>query len=109
MASPRRKKSRLIPLAEGLKGVIEKSRTFADLDLLQVWRLWPQVVGADVAEHARPAAFRNGRLVVFVDSTVWSQELQFFKGQIIEQINDNLGQPVLREIRFQVGRVSPDD
>ena len=108
MAPPRKKKTQMIPLAQALEGVIERSRTFKDLDLFQVWDFWTQAVGEEVARHAQPAAFRGGRLLVYVDSTVWAQELQFFKGEIIGRLNAKLGQSAVSEIRFQVGRVNGD-
>ena len=105
MASSRKKKSHLVPLAQALEGVIERGRTFKDLDLLRVWDFWTQAVGEEVARHAQPAAFRGGRLLVYVDSTVWAQELQFFKDEIIGRLNAKLGQSAVSEMRFQVGRV----
>mgnify|MGYP000299118471 CR=1 FL=1 len=36
---------------------------------------WPQLVGAAVAQHTRPARFEGKTLIVFVDSAVWLHEL----------------------------------
>jgi predicted nucleic acid-binding Zn ribbon protein len=36
---------------------------------------WPGIVGADVAKHTRLGGFQNKNLTIFVDGSVWLNEL----------------------------------
>ena len=43
---------------------------------------WPDVVGATVAEHARPRSLRDGVLTVAVDAPPWATQLRYLEGDI---------------------------
>ncbi len=47
-----------------------------DLRVQGVFGRWPELVGAEVAEHCTPESFADGRLVVRTDSTAWATQLQ---------------------------------
>lgn len=74
----------------------------------EIWRLWPEVVGATVASRARPLRIIKGTLTVAVSSGPWMQELRFLSAMMREKLNDRLGGEVVREIIFKAGRVEPD-
>ena len=63
-----------------------------------VWCEWDAVVGATLARHARPERFRDGVLVVAVDSAEWMQELQFLKYELRDRLNARLGRTAVRDI-----------
>ena len=65
--------------------------------------VWPDVVDVEVAQRARPGAFRDGILFVKVTSSAWVQELEFMKDDIAERINEVMGEDLVDEIRFEVG------
>ncbi len=69
----------------------------------RVGECWLQAVGADVARHARPAGIRSGVLVVNVDSSVWSQQLQLSRDEILAALKREMGAEAPRELRFRVG------
>ena len=58
------------------------------LAVLELSRLWPQVVGPVVAplaaERCRPVAFRQGLLTVAADSPAWAQELDLRQVEILD-------------------------
>ena len=71
-----------------------------------IWRVWDRAVGEQIASKARPAAFREGVLTVVVSSAPWMQQLGFLKRQMIEAVNRDLGEELVRDIYLKAGSVS---
>jgi predicted nucleic acid-binding Zn ribbon protein len=65
--------------------------------------VWDQLVGKAIADVTQPLQVRNQSLQVRVSHPVWMQQLQFHKKLIIQKVNEFLGGPFLRELRFVVG------
>ena len=57
----------------------------------EIWRIWPDVVGAALATRARPVRIINGTLTVAVSSAPWMQELRFMTAMMKEKLNTRLG------------------
>jgi len=72
---------------------------------IDIWRLWPEVVGPVVATRSQPLRIINGTLYVAVSSGPWMQELSFHKAMMKDKLNDRLGGEVVREIILKSGRV----
>jgi predicted nucleic acid-binding Zn ribbon protein len=68
---------------------------------------WPDIVGRRVAEHARAVRVDGGRLLVEVDSPVWSQELTLMKRNILREINDRIGRKAIDNVHFVLGGARP--
>jgi predicted nucleic acid-binding Zn ribbon protein len=64
---------------------------------------WPDVVGRRVAEHARAVRVDGGKLLVEVDSSVWTQELTMMKLEILRQINERIGRDAIDNVHFVLG------
>lgn len=62
--------------------------------------LWQEVVGRTVSKAAKAEKVDRGILIVKTDSSVWRQELQMQKEQLIEKINKKIGSEAIKEIRF---------
>jgi predicted nucleic acid-binding Zn ribbon protein len=86
-----------------LAGLLQRYRPEAEHGMLEVWRVWDRLVGEDVARNARPAAFKGSLLLVHVTSSAWLHHLQFFKKEMVKRLNDDLGQPLVSDIKFKVG------
>lgn len=71
----------------------------------EIWRIWPDVVGAALATRACPVRIINGTLTVAVSSAPWMQELRFMTAMMKEKLNSCLGAEVVREIVLKAGRV----
>lgn len=62
---------------------------------------WEEVVGETLSQHTKPAYVKDGILYVYVDSSVWVQELSLFKNNLIEKLNDSVALPnVIKDIVF---------
>ena len=65
--------------------------------------LWAETVGEGIADATRAEKFRDGILFVVTKSSVWTHELTFYKEKAIGLLNERLGRPLVRDIRFRVG------
>jgi len=62
-----------------------------DLRVHGVFGRWPELVGAEVAQHCRPESFAEGRLVVRADSTAWATQLRLLAATVLKRLNEELG------------------
>lgn len=77
-----------------------------DRQALAIWKIWPEIVGAQLARHSQPSTFRNHVLTVMVSAAPWMQELQLLKQRIRSQINERLGSTVISDICFLAGTLA---
>ena len=97
------------PLGDILKGAIEK---WLDQDagpggaVARIWSVWETAVGTEIAENAQPALLKGDTLVVHVVSSTWTQQLRFLKQDMIHNINQAAGKPLISNITFKIGTLS---
>jgi predicted nucleic acid-binding Zn ribbon protein len=96
---------RFEPLGEVIDRVLPQCRPNHDPALLGVWKIWDQAVGAQVATHARPAAFKGSILLVHVASSTWLHHLRFLENDIRGQLNLALGGDHVHAIKWKVGPI----
>jgi predicted nucleic acid-binding Zn ribbon protein len=71
--------------------------------LARVQRVWERAAGEMVARSCRPTAERDGVLTVTCSEAVWAQELDLMGSEVIERLNEALGQPLVERLRCRVG------
>jgi hypothetical protein len=79
----------------------------APMKTYSIWGAWQKIVGAPVALQTQPRAIRNHILFIDVSHSTWMQQLQFLKPTLLEKINAFLGEPLIEDIRFKVGKIPP--
>lgn len=52
---------------------------------------WGSLVGAEIAAHATPESFADGRLSVRTDSTAWATQLRLLAPTLLARLNAELG------------------
>ena len=66
---------------------------------------WEDVVGADIALHARAAGLRSGVLEVEVESSAWLHDLEtFYKDGILAALKERVTSTRILNIRFRIAR-----
>jgi|YNPMSStandDraft_1061717.scaffolds.fasta_scaffold52810_2 predicted nucleic acid-binding Zn ribbon protein len=86
-----------------LKNIIKK-RKWADKFSIEYLKLnWSKCVGENISNHTKPLFIKNKRLYISVDSPIWSTQLNFLKNEIIEKLNNFLGENIVEEIFFVLG------
>lgn len=93
------------PLSDLLQEGLVQLGLGARLREIEIWRLWPEVVGQAIASRSQPLRIINGILTVSVSSGPWMQELSFLKQIMKEKLNQRLGGEIVREINLKSGRV----
>lgn len=68
----------------------------------EICGLWSRI-GDDINANSEPVLLKNNVLTVKVTSSPWIQQLQFMKSEINDYLNDSLGRPVIRDIKFRLG------
>jgi predicted nucleic acid-binding Zn ribbon protein len=90
----------LTTLGDALRAALARLSVGAELASFPVWAEWSTVVGATIAQHARPTRLRRGVLLVEVDGPEWMQELRFLKRDLVEKLNGHLGRVAIRDVFF---------
>lgn len=70
---------------------------------LRVSEVWEEAVGSNTAAHARPLGLRGSTLEVSVETSVWCQQLQMHRSEILAALRAHMGEDAPAELRFLVG------
>ena len=63
---------------------------------------WAEIVGPQLATHARPLSLRSGVLVVGVDEPGWAAQLRYLETDLLERLGDALGAGVVSRVEVRV-------
>ena len=63
--------------------------------------LWPQVIGEHLGGETRAFKLTGGTLWVTASSPALAHQLHLERGMLIERINERIGAPAVRDIRFR--------
>jgi predicted nucleic acid-binding Zn ribbon protein len=63
---------------------------------------WSEVLG-DLARETRALKLAGGTLWVTASSTALAHQLHLERGRLLQRLNERIGAPVVREIRFRQG------
>jgi predicted nucleic acid-binding Zn ribbon protein len=64
---------------------------------------WSEVMGIEVADHARLVSLRDGALSVAVDDPIWASQLRYLEPAIVARATALLGPGVVTRVRVRVG------
>ena len=62
---------------------------------------WEQIVGAELAAHARPEGFEDGVLTVVADSSAWAAQLRLLAATLVQRLNAELGHGTVRRVKVR--------
>jgi len=96
---------------QSIRSILEKTIKTLEIDVpLKTYSIvgaWNEIVGESVAGHSQPRSIRNQILFIDVAHSTWMQQLQFLKPTLLDQVNAFLGEPLIQDIRFKLGKVPP--
>ncbi len=78
----------------------------ASAQAFRVGESWDEAVGAEVASHAQPLGMRGQVLEIQVDTSVWCQQLQMRRSELLTTLRESLGEDAPEDLRFRVGYTS---
>lgn len=66
---------------------------------------WSQIVGISFAGHTRLGNLKRGVLEVYVTNSMICQQLSFKKQTILNQLEEQLPNNKIRDLRFRIGSI----
>ncbi len=63
-------------------------------------QVWEEIVGKQLASRAQPTVLTAGVLHILVEDHRWRDQLDAARNFLIARINQRLGAPLVRELRF---------
>ena len=103
----KRPNSELTSIKEIVSKSLEDGYLGLAKEMVRVFEVWDEAVGPYNAARARPESIKGGCLTVLVESPVWIDRFGYLKAQFQEQVNQALGAPLVEEIVFRVGTITP--
>jgi predicted nucleic acid-binding Zn ribbon protein len=70
--------------------------------LASLFSRWEQLVGREIAAHARPRSLRAGVLSISVDQPAWATQLRFLAGDLLARLQAETDAAEITEIRIGV-------
>ena len=86
-----------------LQDVFSRLESEKDLSQEAIESSWKGLAGAGGHGHSKPMSLRKGVLTVFVDSSVWMQELSLRKRALVKGLKRRFGKDRISEIHFKMG------
>jgi predicted nucleic acid-binding Zn ribbon protein len=88
------------PAGTALRVALDRAAPKTPLAALQ--SVWSEAVGERIAAVARPVSERGGEATIDCSDSVWAQELDLMQGQLLERLQERLGERAPRSLRFRV-------
>ncbi|MEA3368835.1 MAG: DUF721 domain-containing protein [Candidatus Ratteibacteria bacterium] len=67
---------------------------------------WDKLVGEQIARHAQPLGIKRKKLFVQVDNSNWVYQLTLHhKIDILDKLNQEAEEPLIRDIHFKLGKL----
>ena len=83
-----------------LKKLIKKEGLESEINQQKALDLWGELVGQKIKENTEPTKVQFGVMTVKTKNSVWKQELQFQKNNIIKSLNKKLIKTMIKDLRF---------
>ena len=84
-----------------IRTFLRKSGLNSGVEQQKALRLWGEIVGNKISKNTEPISVKNGTLLIKTTNSVWKQELQIQKTEIIKKLNNKFKKNIIKEIRFK--------
>lgn len=92
-----------VNIAAGVDTILKRMGLENDSRFAGIADAWPSVVGKQVSQHTRPGSLQGTELTVFVDSSVWLNELQRYGvNTMLKNLQEHFGAARIRKVRLQI-------
>lgn len=89
--------------SEHLDALMEKIGLQGEIDEQKLLQAWVKVAGEFIAQHAQPESLKRGVLTVNILQKTVHFHLEQMKGKLLKNLRDELGEDVVKSVRFKVG------
>ena len=87
-----------ITINQALNQMVSDLKLKPKLDECRIRELWPIMMGKTVAKYTTKVSVYNAKLYIEVNSAALKNELLYSRQTIIERINTELGNVVIKEV-----------
>lgn len=94
-----------VKIADAISAALQRLGLESRVRQHEIWRVWPLVVGPQIARHAQPYSVWQGRLIVHVTDSVWLHHLSMMRHRLVQAVNARLAPAEIRELILRVGEV----
>ena len=92
-----------LSLRPAIAQLFSKLDAQAGTSIHKIQAKWKMIVGEKVAGHSCPGRLAGNVLYVYVDSSVWLDEIsRFHSDNILRNVQDTIGAGAVKNVRFQV-------
>ena len=89
--------------ADLIPGLMKRIGLDSSLWLQELEAEWGTLVGEALSKHTRPGRVDQGRLTVFVDSSVWLNELaRYGQKELVDKLQERFGRAKIRKVTFSL-------
>lgn len=89
------------PLGEAIRKLLAERGWQQRAAVGSAFGRWDQIVGAELAAHARPGELIDGELTVIADSTAWATQLRLLAATLVKRLNAELGDNTVRRVKVR--------
>lgn len=101
MADIRKRYKKTIGIGNVVNDVLNIVANRKKSTIFKIEIAWHKALDQRIIQNCRPIRFSKGILFVATASPVWKNEMLFFRKSIIEKINLELQEEIVKEIIFQ--------
>jgi len=96
-----------LPLSIGkaLEKILCRPEIIREAKARIVLKHWGDIVGCILSKKSAPNKYIHGVLLVSVSSSLWAQELQLRKKELLSRLNEMAEENLFRDIRFRVEKI----
>jgi len=92
-----------VTMATGVENVLKRMGLSHASWAAEIAAAWPSIAGKQLARHTRPGTLQGTELTVYVDSSVWLNELQRYSlPALLVNVQEYAGEGKVRRVRLQL-------
>lgn len=87
-----------LSLGDALKAFLDKSKLKNGIRAVQIEEVWEKVMGKTIAKYTDKIEIINDKLFIYSSVGPLKNELQYQKQQIIQRVNEMMGEKVIADV-----------
>ena len=102
----RKKQEQFLHIGDILTKTLKRKKIPVHVADQHISHVWDAAVGSVIAANTRAHNIKNRTLFVKVSTSMWMQQLQFMKQEIMDKVNAELENQTINNIHFSIGDIS---
>jgi hypothetical protein len=87
-----------LKIGDAIKGFLDKSRLKNGIRAVQIEEVWERIMGKTIAKYTDKIEIISNKLFIHSSVGPLKNELQYQKKQIIERVNEIMGENVITDV-----------